>query len=98
MRPRFLLLCLRAMRKDLLGRLAMGSTHKTIYMPDIESIKVPIPPLDEQDGLVSAAYAEHEALDAAARSIGKQITLLQERRQALINAAVTGQLDIAEAA
>ena len=29
--PFFLLWCLRAMRSDLLGRLAMGSTHKTIY-------------------------------------------------------------------
>lgn len=27
LRPRFLLLCLRAMRSELLGRLAMGSTH-----------------------------------------------------------------------
>ena len=40
--PRFLLLCLRAMRRDLLERLAQGSTHKTIYMPDIESIRVPL--------------------------------------------------------
>ena len=37
LRPRYLLLCLRAMRSDLLGRLAIGSTHRTIYMPDIES-------------------------------------------------------------
>ena len=36
----------RAMRQDLLGRLAMGSTHKTIYMPDIESIAVPIPTVE----------------------------------------------------
>ena len=43
LRPRFLLLCLRAMRQDLLGRLAMGSTHQTIYMPDIESLRIPLP-------------------------------------------------------
>ena len=43
LRPRFLLLCLRVMRQDLLGRLAMGSTHKTIYMPDIESLRIPLP-------------------------------------------------------
>ena len=41
LRPRFLLLCLRVMRQDLLGRLAMGSTHKTIYMPDIEALRIP---------------------------------------------------------
>jgi type I restriction enzyme S subunit len=33
--PEYLLYCLRAMRRDLLERLAMGSTHRTIYMPEI---------------------------------------------------------------
>lgn len=98
LRPRFLLLCLRAMRQDLLGRLAMGSTHKTIYMPDIESIKVPIPPVGEQDGLVEAAYSEQRKLDECAMRLGAQLDLLQEHRQTLITAAVTGQLDIPEAA
>lgn len=65
LRPRFLLLCLRAMRQDLLGRLAMGSTHKTIYMPDIESIKIPLPDPDEQDQIVAAAYTEHRPIRAA---------------------------------
>jgi len=45
---RYLLLCLRAMRRDLLERLAQRSTHKTIYMPDVESIRIPLPPLGEQ--------------------------------------------------
>jgi type I restriction enzyme, S subunit len=98
LRPRFLLLCLRAMRRDLLQRLAMGSTHKTIYMPDIESIKIPVPPVEEQDRLVFAAYAEHRPLDQSAKRIEEQISLLHERRQALITAAVTGQLPIASAA
>jgi type I restriction enzyme S subunit len=98
LRPRFLLLCLRAMRQDLLGRLAMGSTHKTIYMPDIEAIKVPVPPAEEQDAIVTAVYSEQRPLDACSRSLGDQIVLLQERRQALITAAVTGQLDVPEAA
>ena len=96
--PRFLLLCLRAMRQDLLGRLAMGSTHKTIYMPDLESIAVPLPPLSEQEELVEAAYIEQRPLDECATRLGAQIDLLRERRQAIISAGVTGQLDIPEAA
>jgi type I restriction enzyme S subunit len=96
--PRFLLLCLRAMRQDLLGRLAMGSTHKTIYMPDLESIAVPIPPLSEQEQLVDAAYDQHRTLDECATRISAQIDLLRERRQAFIGAAVTGQLTIPQAA
>lgn len=96
--PRFLLLCLRAMRQDLLGRLAMGSTHKTIYMPDLESIAVPIPPLTEQEELVDAAYDQQRSLGECTTRISAQIDLLRERRQALIGAAVTGQLAIHEAA
>lgn len=96
--PRFLLLCLRAMRQDLLGRLAMGSTHKTIYMPDIESISLPLPPVEEQEEIVAAVYDEQGALDACADRLGAQIDLLKEHRQALITAAITGELEISEAA
>jgi type I restriction enzyme S subunit len=85
------------MRQDLLGRLAMGSTHKTIYMPDIESIAVPLPPLREQEEVVEAAYAQQRALDDCAIRINTQVKLLRERRAAVISAAVTGELRIPEA-
>jgi type I restriction enzyme, S subunit len=94
LRPRFLLLCLRAMRQDLLGRLAMGSTHKTIYMPDIERIKVPLPPIGEQDAIVEEVWARHRPLRAALEALDHQIKLLRERRHALITATVTGDLPI----
>jgi type I restriction enzyme S subunit len=29
-------------------RLAYGSTHMTIYMPDLEAIRIPLPPIEEQ--------------------------------------------------
>jgi len=97
LRPRYLLLCLRAMRGDLLDRLAMGSTHKTIYMPDIESIRIPLPPLDEQERIVERTWQQLRAIDRAVDAIERHILLLRERNQALITAAVTGQLEIAEA-
>ena len=95
LRPRYLLLCLRAMRRDLLERLAMGSTHKTIYMPDIEAIRVPLPPVEEQDEIVECTWRQLRAIDKAVDAIEQHIGLLQERKQALITAAVTGQLDVA---
>jgi type I restriction enzyme S subunit len=94
LRPRYLLLCLRAMRRDLLERLAMGSTHQTIYIPDIQSIRMPLPPLDEQDEIVEWVWARLHRIDAILDALGRQIDLLRERRQALITAAVTGQLAI----
>lgn len=94
LRPRFLLLCLRAMRGDLLGRLAMGSTHKTIYMPDIRSIRIPLPPVKEQDEIVAAAWERLHPCEEAADQLARQIDLLREHRQALITAAVTGEMDV----
>lgn len=98
LRPRFLLLCLRAMRSELLGRLAMGSTHKTIYMPDIEGIRVPLPPVDEQDRVVDGVWERLRPIDATVDAIERQIDLLCEHRKGLITAAVTGELDVAKAA
>jgi type I restriction enzyme, S subunit len=90
LRPRFLLLCLRVMRPDLLGRLAMGSTHKTIYMPDIEAIRIPLPPVDEQEEIVEAVWQSLRPLDAAADALTRRITLLGEKRAALTFALVGG--------
>ena len=90
--PRFLLLCLRAMRPDLLGRLTMGSTHKTIYMPDIQSLAIPLPPISEQHQIINAVWKQLKRLGPAEDRITAQISLLRESRQALISAAVTGDL------
>lgn len=91
--PRFLLLCLRAMRTDLQKRLATGSTHKTIYMPEIQSLRIPLPPIDEQRQAVELAREQIEHVDELSDLIRRQLPLLDERRDALITAAVTGELD-----
>ncbi len=92
--PRYLLLCLRAMRADLLGRLAMGSTHKTIYMPDIQSLQVPIPPVAIQERLVDSAWQRLHRIHDATDRLERQIGLLEEKRRALITAAVTGEFAV----
>jgi type I restriction enzyme S subunit len=94
----FLLHCLRAMRSDLLGRLAMGSTHRTIYMPDIKSIVVPLPAKEEQEHIVRDLRLTLDGLDAIRREMEVQISILREHRQALIVASVTGQHDLTRSA
>lgn len=91
--PRFLLLCLRAMRTDFQKRLAIGSTHKTIYMPEIQSLRVPLPAVDEQKRAVELAKKEMQRIDQVSDLIRRQLPRLDERRDALITAAVTGELD-----
>jgi type I restriction enzyme, S subunit len=82
------------MRADLLGRLAMGSTHKTIYVPDLQALRIPLPPLNEQRHIVSAIRASNAAIDTAVDVIDRQAELLAERRQALITSAVTGGIAV----
>ena len=58
-----------------------------------------MPPSDEQDAIVATQMAmRRHASTTRDRRSSDQIDLLHERRQALITAAVTGQLDIPEAA
>ncbi len=95
--PYYLLWCLRAMRPDLLGRLAMGSTHKTIYVPDLQMLRIPLPSLAEQKEIVDRIRSSNHQVDQLADALNQQTGLLSERRQVLITAAVTGQLDVTTA-
>jgi len=95
--PFYLLWCLRAMRSDLLGRLAMGSTHRTIYVPDLQMLRIPVPPLVEQREIVASIREDSRRIDASVDAIHRQMELLTERRQALITAAVMGQFDVTAA-
>jgi type I restriction enzyme S subunit len=93
----FVLWCLRAMRRDLLHRLAMGSTHKTIYFPDLMSIRVPLPPLaDQRDAVASIARFAADARKVKVEITGS-ITLLREYKRSLISAAVSGEFDVSAA-
>lgn len=93
----FLYYCLVAMRPEL-ERLMIGSTHKTIYMPDIEEFQCPLPPVGEQKEIVSYIETQLGRIAALVHKTKRTIDLLKERRSAFITAAVTGQIDLREAA
>ncbi|MFC7306851.1 restriction endonuclease subunit S [Streptomyces monticola] len=95
--PYYLLWCLRAMRPDLLGRLAMGSTHKTIYVPDLQMLRIPLPPLAEQVSIVDSIRSQNARIDNVSDKVSRQIALLKERLRAIITAAVTGQFEVSTA-
>lgn len=90
--PRYLLLCLRAMKQEF-QRLMMGSTHQTIYMPDIEAFRVPVPPLTEQIAIATFLDRETFEIDALIAEQQLLIGLLREKRQAVISRAVTKGLN-----
>lgn len=76
------------------SRVAMPKMNRR----DLGGFAVPIPPLDEQDEIVSYLESQHAVLDNSRTSIEAAIEQLCEYRSALISAAVTGQIDVRQEA
>ena len=55
---------------------------------------VTVPPLEEQFAIVELIESKTSGLDALTAEAARGVELLQERRTALISAAVTGQIDV----
>jgi type I restriction enzyme S subunit len=91
--PEFLLLRLRSMTHEL-DRLTTGATLKTIGMPDVRTIVTPVPPLREQEGIIDWVSDQINRIDGLVAQALRAVDLLQERRTALISAAVTGKIDV----
>jgi type I restriction enzyme S subunit len=91
--PEYLLMRLRSMTHEL-ERLTTGATLKTIGMPEVRTLVTPVPPIAEQEAIIAHCAAETRRLDALTAEAQRAIALLQERRTALISAAVTGQIDV----
>ena len=72
---------------------------KGIGVPDlglgeISRFPVPLPPLTEQRAIVDVLEHETRLMTALTAEAERAIDLLQERRAALVTAAVTGQVDV----
>ena len=65
-----------------------------LYWTGFRNIEVPLPPVQEQSEIVEQITFETKRLDELSKSTESTITLLKERRAALIAAAVTGQLEV----
>jgi type I restriction enzyme, S subunit len=75
-----------------------GSTKGALTCEDIKRFKLPIPPREEQDALLSCVRAETRTIDATTAQLEKEIELLREYRTRLVADVVTGKLDVREAA
>ena len=58
------------------------------------ALKIPFPPPDEQCAIANYLDRETAQLDALAAKARETIALLNERRAAIISAAVTGKIDV----
>lgn len=69
-----------------------------LYWEGFRDIAVPLPPAEEQRSIVEHITRESEKLDRARDATDRTVELLNERRAALIAAAVTGSIDVEEVA
>jgi type I restriction enzyme S subunit len=65
-----------------------------LYPDAFLDMRLVVPPMDEQRAIVSRLAVETARWDSLIAEAQRAITLLQERRTALITAAVTGQIDV----
>jgi type I restriction enzyme S subunit len=69
-----------------------------LYWDHFRALKVCLPPLDEQDRILSEIDTETARIDGLITLTERSIDLLREKRAALITAAVTGKIDVRAAA
>lgn len=77
--PEFLVYLFRAMREEF-NALMTGSTHKTIYQPVAAAIRIPVPPVAEQQQIVEFLSNETAQIDALIAKQEQLIARLCERR------------------
>ena len=77
-----------------LKNIMIGSTFKRVNVEEIRGLSVPMPPPAEQSNIAKFIDSETTKLDALKSEAERAIVLLKERRNALITAAVTGQIDV----
>lgn len=69
-------------------------TQQNIGMGVIENLAVPVPPLAEQQHIAAMLANVTNRLNALTEEAEHAMRLLQERRSALISAAVSGKIDV----
>jgi type I restriction enzyme S subunit len=73
---------------------AGGTTIRHIYISRLAKMSMAFPPREEQRSIVAYFDIEGRKFDALQFEARRAITLLKERRSALISAAVTGKIDV----
>jgi len=67
---------------------------KNITKETIRSLRIALPPLDEQEAILHAVDKKLATIDKLVGKAGIAVKLMTEHRTALISAAVTGKIDV----
>ncbi len=93
--PGYLAWLLRGASSEILGRVdEAGHGTKVLRIDSWLAMRVPVPPAMVQELIVAALARRLLKIDALTDKTQLSVSLLRERRSALISAAVTGQIDV----
>lgn len=81
-------------RQSKLFERASTTFDRRIQQIDLDNLPVPIPPKEHQEEIVRNVRQIHKRTNQFVKAIERHIELAQERRSALITAAVTGQIEV----
>ncbi|MBU1067956.1 restriction endonuclease subunit S [Myxococcota bacterium] len=73
---------------------SLGAAVRGVNIYDLKKVLIPTPPVEEQKQISFYLDAETAKFDVLTAEAQRAIELLQERRSALISAAVTGKIDV----
>jgi len=71
-----------------------GSAQPKLSQSNLNSVKLPIPPIEEQKEIVNSLVKKTSGIEVALKNASKKISLLQERKQIIINDVVTGKVKV----
>lgn len=80
--------------QNLLWEYVGFSAQPGIYLGTLANFSIPIPTIDDQKQIISYCKKQTSKLDELISKADAMVLMLQERRTALISAAVTGKFDV----
>lgn len=92
--PAFLATAMKSKVGQTQFELSQYGLKQGLSLENVREVLIPLPPYEEQTELIEFLQAETSRLDCLKTEAERAITLLKERRNALISAAVTGQIDV----
>jgi len=91
--PHYLMYALIA-EKESLFRFGKGTTHTTIYFPEVKALHLCVPPIQEQRRIVAKIEELFSDLDAGMAALKRVRANLKRYRASVLKAAVEGRLTL----
>ena len=82
----------------MLSSIQTGAMHPHLNCGEVKFVPIPVPPIEEQREIVDYLNNSNIRFGDLIAAATEAIVLLEERRSALISAAVTGKIDVRDLA